>query len=132
MRLVCKTLQYRRRQPRLTDPRLTGKQHHLAFASLCLRPAPQQQLEFFFAPDEFSQCASVQSVEPALHGRWTYCRPGSRGPGYALEVMRSEVLKLKKIADELPRTLGYTTAFGSAVPCNRAARFGVSPTMACS
>jgi hypothetical protein len=25
-----------------------------------------------------------------------------------------------------------TTLFGSATPCNRAARFGVSPTIACS
>jgi hypothetical protein len=25
-----------------------------------------------------------------------------------------------------------TTVFGSATPCKRAARFGVSPTMACS
>ncbi len=37
---------------------------------------------------------------------------------------------------DLPRSRrvlsAMTTVFGSAIPCSRAARFGVSPTTACS
>jgi len=58
--------QQRGGQPRFANTGLTGQQHYLTFAGLCLRPAPQEQFEFFFAPDEFSQSASVQSVEAAL------------------------------------------------------------------
>ena len=56
--LVSEAFQQRSRQSRLADARFTGEQHHLAFAGLRLRPAPQQQFEFFFAPDKFSQCRS--------------------------------------------------------------------------
>ena len=66
MRLSGKAFQQRCRQPRLADARLAGQQHHLAFAGLCLRPAPQQQFEFFFPPDKFGQSARVQSLEAAL------------------------------------------------------------------
>jgi hypothetical protein len=38
----------------------------LTLAGLCLRPAAQQQFEFFLTPNEFNQAATVQSVEPAL------------------------------------------------------------------
>ena len=31
------------------------------------RPAPQQQFEFFFPPDELSQAARVHSLEAAFH-----------------------------------------------------------------
>jgi hypothetical protein len=64
--LGCYCFQQRRSQSRLADTGFSREQHHLAFAGLCLRPAPQQEFEFFFAPDEFSQSASVQSIEPAL------------------------------------------------------------------
>ena len=39
-------------QARFADARFSGEQHHLAFASLRFRPTPQQQFEFFFAPDK--------------------------------------------------------------------------------
>jgi hypothetical protein len=42
------------------------EQHHLAFADLCLRPAPQQQFEFFFAPNEVRQAGRVKSLEAAF------------------------------------------------------------------
>ena len=47
-------------------PGLAGEQHYLAFAGLCLRPAPQQQFEFFFPPDKLRQAARVQSLEAAF------------------------------------------------------------------
>ena len=54
------------------------------------------------------------------------------GPMMPFEVLRSQVLKLEQIAHELPSAVRYDTLFGSATPCKRAARLGVSPTMACS
>ena len=48
----------RSRQSRLADPRFTGKQHHLTFAALGFRPAPQQQFEFFFPPDKLGQAVA--------------------------------------------------------------------------
>ena len=47
-------------------PGFTGEQHHLTFAGLCFRPAPQQQFEFFFPPDKLGQAARVESLEAAL------------------------------------------------------------------
>jgi hypothetical protein len=58
--------QQRRRQPRLAYACLAGKEHYLALASLRLRPAPQQQFEFFLASDEFSHAACVESLKPAF------------------------------------------------------------------
>ena len=53
-------------------------------------------------------------------------------PRNALQVLCPEVLKLEQIAQELSRAFRYDDVFGSATPCKRAARFGVSPTIACS
>ena len=67
VRLAGEAFQQRRREPRLADTGLAGEQHHLTFAGLCLRPAPQQQFEFFFPTDERGQAARVQRLEAALH-----------------------------------------------------------------
>ena len=69
MRLGSEAFQQRSRQSRFADARFAGEQHHLAFAGLCLRPAAQQEFEFFFPPDEFSQAARVQSLEAAFDRR---------------------------------------------------------------
>ena len=61
-----KPFQQRSRQSRFADPRFTGEQHHLAFAGLCFRPAPQQEFEFFFPPDKLGQSARVKSLEAAF------------------------------------------------------------------
>ena len=66
MRLARKAFQQRSREPRLADARLAGQEHYLTFAGLCLRPAPQQQFEFFFATDKLGQSARVQSLEAAF------------------------------------------------------------------
>ena len=65
---------------------------------LCLRPAPQQQFEFFFAPDKLRQAARVQSLEAAFDGSRSQCRPCSHRPCDALEVLCPKVLKLEQIA----------------------------------
>ena len=66
VRLASETFQKRGREPRFADAGLAGEQHHLTFASLCPRPAPQQQFEFFLTPDELGQAARVQSLEAAF------------------------------------------------------------------
>ena len=67
VRLIREALQKRRREPRLADPCLARQQHYLAFAGLRLRPAPQQQFEFFIPPNKFSQAARVESLEAAVY-----------------------------------------------------------------
>ena len=110
VRLGSEAFQQRSRQSRLADASLAGEQHHLAFAGLCLRPAPQQQFEFFFAPDEVGQAARVQGLEAAFHRTGPQRRPSSHRPCDALEVLCSEVLKLEQIAHELARALGNDDA----------------------
>ena len=67
--LSSEAFQQRSGEPRFADTRFTGKQHYLSFAVLCLRPTPQQQFEFFFAPDEF------QSVRPRVGCLETATKP---------------------------------------------------------
>ena len=106
VRLAGEAFQQRRREPRFADAGLAGEQHHLTFAGLCLRPAPQQQFEFFFPPDERGQAARVQRLEAAFHRTRPQRRPGSHRPGDALEVLGPEVLQLEQIAEQLSRALG--------------------------
>ena len=105
MRLGSEAFQQRSRQSRLADARFAREQHHLAFAGLRLRPAPQQQFEFFFPPDKLGQAARVESLEAAFDRSRSQCRPSSHRPCDALEVLRSKVLKLEQIAHELPSAL---------------------------
>ena len=106
VRLVGEAFQQCGREPRFADPGLAGQEHHLAFAGLCPGPAPQQQFEFFFAPDEGGQAAAMQRLEPALHRTRPQRRPGARRPGDALEVLWSEVLQFEQIAEKFSRGLG--------------------------
>ena len=64
--LGSEAFQQRRRKSRFADAGLAGEQHYLAFAGLCLRPASQQQFEFFFPPDKLGQAARVQCLEAAF------------------------------------------------------------------
>ena len=76
VRLASETFSKRGRETRFSDTGLAGEQHDLAFALLRPRPAPQQQLEFFFAPDEGGQAARMQRLEAACDGTWPQHRPG--------------------------------------------------------
>ena len=67
VRLASEVSSKCRRKPRFADPGLAGEQHDLAFAGLGPRPAPQQQFEFFFAPDKRGQAARVQRLKAAFH-----------------------------------------------------------------
>ena len=61
--LSSETFQKRSGQSRLADPRFTGKQYHLPLAALRLRPAAQQQFEFFFPSYKLREAARVESIE---------------------------------------------------------------------
>ena len=106
MRFGGEAFQKRGREPRFADAGLAGEQHHLAFAGLCPRPAPQQQFEFFFPPDERGQAGRVQRLEAAFHGTRPQRRPGPHRPGDALEVLGPEVLQLEEIAEQPSRAVG--------------------------
>ena len=106
VRFAGEAFEQRRRQPRFADAGLAGQQHDLAFAALGFGPAPQQQLEFFFPPDQRGQAGRVQRLEAAFRGTRPQRRPGPRRPGDALEVLRPEVLKLEQIAEQPARALG--------------------------
>ena len=86
-------------------PASPESKHHLAFAALCLRPAPQQQFEFFFPPDERGQSGRVHRLEAAFRRTRPQRRPGSHRPRDTLEVLCSKVLKLEQIAKQLSRAL---------------------------
>ena len=69
MRLVSDGFQQRCGQPRFADPALAGNKNNLTFAGLCIRPAAQQQFEFFIPPDERGQAACMQRLEAAFDRR---------------------------------------------------------------
>src|SRR5262249_20290128 len=98
VRLGRQAFQQRGREPRFADAGLARKQHHLAFTGLCPRPAPQQQFEVLFTPDEVGQAARMQGVEAARDGTRLQRRPGPYRPVDALEIPGPEVLQLEQIA----------------------------------
>ena len=101
---------------RAADTGFASKQHHLTFGSFCLRPAPQQQFEFFFPPNKFCQSCSVHRLETAFRRTRPQHRPGPRGSGDAVSLpsrpaQRREQIKLQvALANALMHTKGYAAA----------------------
>ena len=87
-------------------PASPESKHDLTFAALRLRPAPQQQFEFFIAAYEGSQAAPVQRLETAFGRTRSQRRPTPHRTGDALEVLCPEVLQLKQIANKLSCAIG--------------------------
>src|SRR5215472_4172462 len=98
-----KVFQESSREPRFADARLAGNQHHLTLAALRPRPAPQQQLGFFRAPDEGSQTARMQCLEAAFHGARPQHHPSAHRLGDALKVSGTEVLEFEEFAEKPAR-----------------------------
>src|SRR5262249_54079068 len=90
-------------EPRFADTRFAGNQHDLTLAALNSRPAPQQQLGFFRAPDEGSQTARMQCLEAAFDGARPQRHPGAHGLTDTLKVSGTEVLQLEEIAEKPTR-----------------------------
>ena len=78
----------------------------MAFATLCLRPAPKQEFDFFFPTDKLGQSARVQRLEAAFNRNRPQRRPVPCRLGDALEAPVPEVLKLEEIAEKFSRALG--------------------------
>src|SRR6516165_8284239 len=87
-------------EPGFADARFAGNQHHLTVAALRPRPAPQQQFGFFLAPDEESETARMQCLEPAFDSALPQRQPGAHGLGKTFELSGGEVPQLKEIAKE--------------------------------
>ena len=117
----------RRSQPRLADAWLAGQQHDPPLAALRLLPAAEQQLDFLVTPDE-RRLSRAQCLEAAGRRALTDDPPGVLRLGKAGERLRPEIGEFEQPADLPARGSAMTIVFGSASPCTRAARFGVSPT----
>ena len=125
VRLAGKAFQKRSREPRFANTRPHREKHHLAtpfFALVSVAAA----IGFFSRPTSaVSQLRAVHrtgSIELAritAHARTGPASLWSLAPG------RLE----QRIAQKFRVPSAITSASGSAIPCRRAARFGVSPTI---
>src|SRR5262249_52737079 len=108
-------------EPRFADARFAGNQHDLTLAALRPRPAPQQQLGFFLAPDEGSQTARMQGLEAAFDGARPQRHPGAHRLGGALKVSGAKVPELKQIAEKPGRRFGndYAIWLGNSLQTRR-------------
>ena len=105
MRFAFQAFHKRSSKPRFANTCLAGQEHHLAFASLRLRPAPQQQFEFFLATNKLCQSARVQRFEAAFNRNGSQDTPSPYRSAHALEVLCRKVLQFEEIAEQLPRAL---------------------------
>ena len=106
VRFAGEAFHERRSKPRLADTCLAGKQHHLTFAALCLRPAPQQQFEFFFPPDQLGQIRSRAVPRSGFRPKLARNAAQARtGPTMPLRSFAPRSSKLEQIAKELSGAL---------------------------
>jgi len=78
----------------------------LPLAGLRSAPAPQQQLKFFFPPDESGQAARVEPLETALDPALAQRGPHTDGLGDALEVLQPEIPEFEELAEQSSRPVG--------------------------
>src|SRR5215469_10317988 len=103
MRFRSKAFEKSSCEPRFADARFSENQHDLTLASLRPRPAPQQQLGFFLAPDEGSQTARMQCLEAAFDGARPQRHPGAHPLADALKVSGAKAPQLKEIPEKPAR-----------------------------
>ena len=132
VRLAREAFQQRRSEARFADARLAREEHYVAFGVLRVRPPPQEQIEFFFAPDKLRQPLAWRASKRLSTEAGRSAAQARIGTAMPLRSFASR----SSSSNRLPRSFrvfsAMTTVFGSATPCRRAARFGVSPTTACS
>src|SRR5689334_14420717 len=95
MRVARDAFHQCRGEPRFADACFAGKQHHLAFARFCLRPALKQKFEFFATADKLSQSPGVQCLETTRDSAWPQRGPSPCRLGDALEIFFAEALQLE-------------------------------------
>ncbi len=108
VRLSGDAFQQRRREPGLADPGLAGEEHHLAFTSLCPRPPPQQQFEFFFPPYQLRQIAASQ---------WKALAVISQGCALALTGNASDAVQILTSGIAALRSTGATWGVSFYLSC---------------
>jgi predicted ATPase len=108
VRLSGDAFQQRRREPGLADPGLAGEEHHLAFTSLCPRPPPQQQFEFFFPPYQLRQTAASQ---------WKALAVISQGCALALTGNASDAVQILTSGIAALRSTGATWGVSFYLSC---------------
>ena len=84
------------------------------------------------AADQRRELLAMHGLETALGSTLVEHAPSLNWLGEALELGRAEVDVLEQAAEQVLVPSAMTTLPGSASACSRAARFGVSPTTACS
>ena len=130
VRLVCELVAKGPHETGFADTWFAGEQDDLALALLRLLPAVQQKGEFLVAPDQRRRRRSMLGIEPALGRPLADDVPRPHRFRKTLEVDRTEIAVDEGFSQQAPRRLAITTLPGSASPCSRAAKFGVSPTTA--
>src|SRR5262245_17196134 len=101
--LALKPLAQFPNEPRLANPRLACKQHHLALAVARLPPAAQQQRDLLLQADERRKPLAVQRLEPAFGPPLAFDSPDGKRLGEAFQALRSEVGQLEQAADQSAR-----------------------------
>ena len=98
--LSGKLLAQRLDDPRLADPGLAGKQHHLAFAVGRAPPAREQQMQLFLAPDQRDQVSAAQRLEAAGGLARAHHPPGAHLLAKTLELVDAKIGELEQAADQ--------------------------------
>src|SRR5262249_12088508 len=118
---------------RLADARLSGQHHDTTFALRGIVPAAREHLDFVVAPEQRRQSGGVLRFKATCRSARAHDLPSRRRLGPAFERDRAELAGFAESPGAPGRVrAGITTVPGSAAACGRAARFGVSPTTACS
>ena len=133
VRLVAEPLAQRADEARLADAGLAGQQHHLALAVLGPLPAVEQHAELVLAPDQRRETAGRAAPRSgSRHAPSPATRQADTGSAKPLR--RCGPRSASSNSPPTSRRVAWliTTLPGAASACSRAARFGVSPTTACS
>ena len=102
MRLAAEPLLERSNQARLSDARLAGEQHQLAFTLFCLPPTPEQQLELLVATDERRHRPGMHRLKSALDSSLSYHLPGRDRVRETLQRDQSEIPMVEQTTDLPP------------------------------
>ena len=133
MRLAAEPLAQRPQQPRLADAGLARQQHHLALAVLGRCQRSSRSASSCSRPTSGVSALAVQRLEPAFGATLAH-DPRRRATGSAKPLSRRGPRSSSSNRPPTSRRVAWliTTLPGAASACSRAARFGVSPTTACS
>ena len=132
IRTACVVLQQRvpGAQPSIETcrSRFTGKQHHLAFTVLAFDHRRKSNSSSSSRPTSALGRSRGEHRNGFPPTRPQRC-PCTHRPGDTFEVLRPKITSSNRLPSSFRVPSAMTTLFGSAIPCKRAAMFGVSPTM---